>query len=124
VSDDFARLLLTSGVAAEAFAWLSTKDGIRRTLGELATAEASLALVAQLYAAGAKEVTAVQIRRSVRETLAEDDVHENTGHLVVELPEQSAERKAVFRLRRREARRQGYDPTTDAGQGLLYIKLD
>ena len=83
-----------------------------------------MALVERFYHAGALKVLAVKIYRYRRETLAADEVYENTGHLVVELPDERKRRVAVFRLQAAEAKRQGYDPTPDDGQGLLYVKLD
>jgi hypothetical protein len=124
MADDFEQGLLLAGPTAEALAWLRTNDGVRRTLGELASTDEAIDLVEGFYRAGAVKVSAVKVARYSRETLYEDEVHENTGHLVVELPEESKRRKAVFRLQGREARRQGYDPTADTGQRLLYVKLD
>jgi hypothetical protein len=122
--DEFEKGLMGGGDPVEARAWLALSDGVTRTLGELSTVEASRALVDQFYRAGALRVLAIEIHRSVRETLHEDEVRENTGHLVVQLPADPKHRARVFKLQGREAKRCGYDPTKDIGQNLLYVKLD
>ncbi len=48
----------------------------------------------------------------------------NTGHLVVELPDEAGLRKAVLRELDRLAERQGLSGDFDDGQHYGYIKLD
>jgi len=102
--------------------WLSRQDGVTRTLGEF-TAEASRRLVGGFTKVGAL-VFAVKVNQSIRGGLHVDEVRENTGHLVIQLPSEPERRAKVLKLGGRHARRLGFDPTEDCGQRLLYVKLD
>ncbi len=122
--DEFEEKLLATGMPVEARAWLEISDGTSRTLGELTSTDDSRELIESLYRVGATEVFAVKVQRYVRESLHEDEASENTGHLVIRLPSDAVRRSKVFELQAREARRLGFDPTPDTGQGLLYLGLD
>lgn len=113
----FDRLLAADH--AEAYGWLMTAPpGTQRTLGEAQTPAASVELVQHLYALGAATVLAMQIDR--------DPVSgfENTGHLLVRLPDKSAARAKLFEAEREIAEAQGYDGEVDRGLPYLYLKLD
>src|ERR1700733_2499704 len=118
--DALTDRLLRHPTATEACRWLTTDDGVRRTLGELNTPESSLKLVERFYRAGAVSVVATEIDRYVRETLHEDDVSENTGHLVIELPHDPGKRRRVLAIQGAIARRLGFDATPDEGQQYVY----
>jgi hypothetical protein len=120
--DGLPARLLAAGSPVDAMEWLSLQDGVARTLGEL-TAGTSRKLVGGFTKAGAV-VFAVKVKRSIRGGLDADEVRENTGHLVVQLPSEPACRAKVFKLGARHSKRLGFDPTEDFGQRLLYVKLD
>ncbi len=120
--DRFPAGLLAAGNPVDAGEWLSQQDGVARTLGELPR-EASRRLVDGFTKAGAV-VFAVKVKRSIRGGLDADEVRENTGHLVVQLPSEPAPRAKVFKLGARHSKRLGFDPTGESGQRLLYVKLD
>jgi hypothetical protein len=98
----------------EARDWLRSSSG--NTLGELATTDASLALVEQAYAAGAAKVIAVEIN--------EYPEGQNTGKLVLELPGTPAQRAVVFAWAADIAKTQGFDGEVDSGQTHLFVWLD
>lgn len=120
--DSLASRLLQGGNPANALEWLCREDGVIRSLGEM-TPVASVRLVQAFQRAGGL-VFAVKVARAVWPGLDADEMHENTGHLVVQLPSQPAPRAKVFKLAAKQAKSIGYDPTEDFGQDLLYVKLD
>ncbi len=102
---------------AEALSWLQGGPaGSFRNLGEMETNEESVAYVKRLYDAGAVEVIAVKID--------EYDQDQNTGHLIVRLPETRYAREQVFALEREQAEAHGFDGSPDQGQTYIYLKLD
>src|SRR5262245_40215945 len=116
-ADDFCLRILNRENTAEARKWLTErKNGEVRTLGELESADESLAFVEELYAAGAQKVMAVEIDIS--------NAGQNTGKLVIELHPEAKWRKRCFEIQGTIARKQGYDPTPDVGQKYLFIMLD
>ncbi len=109
------RMLATN--KAEALSWLQgSPAGSFRNLGEMETNEESVAYVKRLYDAGAVEVIAVKID--------EYDQDQNTGHLIVRLPEARYAREQVFALEREQAEAYGFDGSPDQGQTYIYLKLD
>lgn len=115
--------LASAPTAMEAREWLKTghKRGFSSvTLGELASTKESLALVEQAYAAGAVRVIAIEI----------DDYpdfkggHQNTGRLVITLPDAESKRAKVFAWGGKIAEEQGFDATVDDGQRYLFVMLD
>jgi hypothetical protein len=107
----------------EAREWLQTgrKRGFALvTLGELDSTKESLALVEQAYAAGAIQVTAVEI----------DNYPDfmggcqNTGRLVITLPDAPSERVEVLSWAGEIAEEQGFDAETDTGQRHVLVMLD
>jgi hypothetical protein len=110
--DAFCAEMMGRGEREAAVAWIESPQ---HTLGELDHA-ASRRLVAKFARLGCKEIHACEIDHY--EDLA------NTGHLVVELPDQPNQRKAVFREISRLAELQGYSGDFDDGQRYAYVKLD
>lgn len=110
--DSFCETMLQTGIQADANQWLHSSGN---TLGELSHTK-SRNLVAKLLKIGACRVSACDIDQI--------DQHQNTGHLVVELPLEAASRKAVFREIDRLASLQGYRADLDNGQRFAYLKLD
>jgi len=101
---------------AEALAWLEGSGG-RNTLGELLTAEESIALVKEAYDAGAEEVLAIEIDEY-------DDAHENTGKLIIRVPLAGAARERVFKWCALQAEGQGFEGEKDIGQTHIFVALD
>ena len=115
--DDFANQFLDAPDTEEAQSWL---HGVRpnqvRTLGEHDSAEESIALVKNFYAAGAVRVLAVDIDR--------DEEHENTGRLLIELPHDASDRASVLAIVDNVARSVGFDSEPDLGQSYAFVMLD
>ena len=114
MSDAFFQKFLNDPASREARDWL--KSGTGNTLGELDSAEESLAIVDNAYAAGAIKVIAVEI----------DNYGEfqNTGKLIIELPKAAEKRASVFAWAAPIAESQGYDGEEDEGQPYLFLMLD
>lgn len=104
---------------AEALTWLEESGG-RNTLGELSTTEESVALIREAYNAGAEEILAIEID----EYDEDDGLHENTGKLIVRVPQDPATRKRVFQWCTRRAEEQGYEGEKDEGQAHIFVSLD
>jgi hypothetical protein len=106
------RLLATKN--AEAIEWLKTNGrAAKKTLAEL-SAKKSVALVSELYKAGAVRVLAVDIDEG-------PNGNENTGKLVVDLPRETAKRNAILELC--ACKQFPYSPEEDRGQSRVAIFL-
>ena len=112
-SDDFCLRMIDAGRQAAAQAWLEARE---HSLGELSW-KRSRALVAKLHRLGARAIHVCQIR-------AYPDGTENSGNLVVEMPNEPAKRKSLLKEIDRLAREQGYEGDMDDGQRYSYVKLD
>lgn len=110
--DSFCRELIQNENSENAAEWIKNP---KARLGELSR-RASRELIAKLLRDGALRVHACEISR-------EPDM-ENTGHLVVELPESPSSRRSLLRTAGNWAMKQGFEPTPDDGQSMVYIKLD
>ncbi len=110
------ELLNTSG-SREALAWLREGGPEERTLGELPSREASLEIVQEIYSLGAARVTAVGITTY-------DTGEENTGKLIVSLPNSAPARAKVFAWCAQEAKHLGFEPERDIGQEHVFVMLD
>jgi hypothetical protein len=100
----------------EALSWLKAAPR-RRTLGELANTAVSVRLINQLYRAGAAKVWAVEID-------SYPDGTENTGRLVIELPQDPAARKRVLAWVSHQSLSKGFNPGQDEGESFAYVRLD
>lgn len=109
--------LLADPAKEDLFSWLKagTKDA-PRTLGELRSPAASLKLALRIYRAGPKKIWAVEIQKGAE--------FQNTGRLVVVLPEAQAARAATFNVVNALSAKQGFDPTPDWGQKHALVTLD
>lgn len=119
----FCEQLISAPNAKEAREWLQTgraRGFALVTLGELNSTEESLALVEEAYAAGAVTVTAVEIS-DYPDILGGC---QNTGHLVVTLPDDPSERAEVLAWIGKIAEEQGFDAETDVGQRYVFVMLD
>jgi hypothetical protein len=119
MSDEFCQQFLDDPNTREVLEWLRSKpEGeLFRSLGESGSTEDSIALAQEIYDAGAVEVLAVEI----------DDYEEdgqNTGKLVIKLPDQADARKRVFAWANANSESQGFDPEIDTGQRYLFSMLD
>jgi hypothetical protein len=123
VSDDLPLKLLAGPNVREALAWLEETREPSRSLGAAdsvpvyASQPESLKFVKKLYRLGAVKVHAVEIDGAANED-------QNTGELVVELPDEPEARKKVLQVCNRCVRRHGFDPYPDTGQRYVFFKLD
>ncbi|QDU78995.1 hypothetical protein Pla110_06990 [Polystyrenella longa] len=118
MSDKFVQQFLGATNTKEALEWLQTSPGPgQRFLGEGLSQEQSIEFVQQFYDAGAQEVLAVEI----------DDYEggfENTGKLVIELPEESDSRAVLLDMIGKIAVEKGFEPDQDSGQQYVFLMLD
>lgn len=115
--DEFVSRFLGAPDTQEAQAWLQAASADDfRSLGEDESTEESLALVRELYAAGAEEVLAVEIE--------EYDEGQNTGKIVIKLPRDADSRAAVLVIANDLIQSQGFDPEVDTGQSYVFVMLD
>jgi hypothetical protein len=112
-SDTFCTEMIKRGTHSEVREWIKSKN---HTLGERNWAS-SKNLVHRLASLGCVNIYACEID-------AYEDGIENTGHLVIELPQNNLERKRIFKKIDSLAREQGYSGPFDNGQRYAYMKLD
>ena len=125
LGEGITRKLLADPNRQEVLTWLrGAAEGEHRTLGILADTSRSIALAEEIYRAGASEVWAVDIRSSVREYIDCAERHQNTGKLVLKLPDDPELRRRVFEWERRQANALGLEGRKDEGQQYLFVPLD
>ncbi len=118
MSDAFVQQFLNAPNTREVLEWLrGAPDGEFRSLGEFGSTEESIALAQDIYDAGAAEVLAVEI------DYYEGD-GQNTGKLVIKLPDESEARKRVFAWAGANSESHGFGPEPDTGQRFLFSMLD
>lgn len=116
--DNLIQKLLAQPNHAEARTWFNKHtDEYFINLGELETNQASLELVENFYSSGATEVIAVEIDQYPEEG-------ENTGRLVIVLPDDKGKREKVLALCSDISEGQGFDRHTDIGQTHEFLMLD
>jgi hypothetical protein len=116
-TDEFVQQFIGAPETKEALDWLGGATRKKpRTLGEDETTADSIQLVEELYAAGAVEVLAVEIVRY--------DEGENSGKLVIELPQTAQDREMVLDIAGKIAESGGFDRETDDGQRYVFLMLD
>ena len=105
--------LLADPAKEDLFSWLKagTKEA-PRTLGELRSPAASLKLALRIYRAGPKKIWAVEIQKGAE--------FQNTGRLVVVLPEAKAARAAVFNVVNALSAKQGSTPRLTGAKSTLW----
>ena len=118
-NDEFCKSLIEREGNEDLFEWLSKKDDIERTLGEMSTQVESVDFAAELSLAGAVKVWAIDIERASEEVRLE-----NTGKLCVMLPKEESKRENLLEIGNGVASEQGYDAVPDKGQDYLFISLD
>jgi hypothetical protein len=116
ITTDELPLKLLQG-AREVLSWLEESRQPSRSLGEATDQDDSIRLAKELYDRGAVAVHAVEIQ-------GEQDDDQNSGRLVVELPDDKRRRKKLFRLCGDLASETGFEPDPDVGQRFLLLMLD
>jgi hypothetical protein len=101
----------------EAREWLATTPvGKTRWLGEM-TSEDSVEIVRKGYAAGAENITAVDVQ-------TDEDGNQTTNYLIVRVPSEGSKRRRVFKWSNELAEESGIDGDEDWGQSELFIFFD
>ena len=114
----FVQERLANPNKAEAYSWLDEcSDESFRNVGELESNEKSLDLINEIYRAGAVEVIAVEIDKY-------PDGGENTGKLVIVMPEEPEKRRKVLEWCSRISEEQGFAAREDFGQRHEFVMLD
>jgi len=108
--DEWCRRLISEPESREVLAWLKSGDN---TLGEISSAKRSLALAQDIYDHGAVKVFALDID--------EYPSYQNTGILVIELPQNPAARAKVSAWAAKHTRSQD---DLEEGQKYLFVMLD
>ncbi|MEZ6047047.1 MAG: hypothetical protein R3C11_15985 [Planctomycetaceae bacterium] len=118
MSDKFVDRFLGQENTEEALSWLKAGlDTDSHLLSEGWPTQESIDFIQRFYDAGAVEVLAVDIDQY-------EDGMENTGKLVIKLPEDPAKREAVLGLGGEIAMRNGFSQEPDQGQTYLFLMLD
>lgn len=111
--DAFCSTLMAKGRREDAVVWIQNGN---HTLGER-NWRSSKSLVDRLTRLGCVHIHACDID-------VYDGGHENTGHLVIELPVETKARSKILNAIGRLASEQGYEGPFDNGQRYVYVKLD
>ena len=111
--------LLSDPTKVEAQDWLKSEGaGKSRTVGACETNQDSLEFVQEIYDLGALEIVAVSVHAKPNST------GERTGKLVVTLPHEAKQRRAIFDWCKRQGDSLGFTPDTDHGESHLFLLLD
>lgn len=117
LSDELPIQLMRSVGVREALKWLEESVEPSRSLGEEMGRYESIRLVKRLYRLGASAVHAVEIDGGV-----DDD--QNSGRLVIELPQDPKRRRQLFKFCGTLAMEHGFEPESDVGQKYILQMLD
>lgn len=118
MSDSFAQQFLDAPDTREALGWLNEDTtGMQRFLGEGLPAQQARDFVQGLYDAGAKQVWVVKID-------SYDDGMENSGKMLIELPDDTEQRSEILLKADEINLSQGFDPIEDEGQRYVFLMLD
>jgi len=108
--------------SAEALSWLQGSSEVMRTLSGSDGSDSALSddealnFVQHLYQLGAKRVTAIHIAG-----VEEQEEHQDTDSLVVELPEEAGLRKQLFEWKASFDQEGGWDTATDEAQKYMLV---
>lgn len=116
-ADELPLKLLHGSHVREALGWLQESRNPSRSLGEARNQDDSIKLVEKLYQLGAQAVHATEIKSSPSRD-------QNSGRLILELPEQQEKRKKLFRICGKIAKAGGFDADPDVRQRYLLLMLD
>jgi len=114
--DEFCSAMMTKGKCKDAASWIQNKN---HTFGERDWRSCKR-LVERLLKLGCIHIYACDIDQYEEA----DEVFENTGLLVIELPTESNLRSKVLKAIDRLASQTGYDCDFDDGQRFAFVKLD
>lgn len=113
----FIQQLFEDPNKAEAYSWLDEcSDESFRNVGELESNEKSLDLIQEIYRA-AVEVIAVEIDKY-------PDGAENTGKLIIGMPEEPEKRRQVLEWCSKISEEQAFAAHEDFGQRYAFVMLD
>jgi hypothetical protein len=112
--DTCAKKILETRDVHEARAWLTEVSDPERTLGEDTDGKASRNIAEAFYKAGAKHVWVFDV----------NEADQNSGRLLVELPDAPDERKATLKVCNRWATKLGFNREKDMGQHYVMVMLD
>lgn len=116
--DELCKSLIANDpTAREARSWLQEPGATDRSLGEFRDTRDALKLVNQLYRRGASNVTVIEIDGGA-------DEPQNSGRLIVELPDEPAKRKSIFKLIGHLCEQTGHDAEADSRQRFILVMLD
>lgn len=115
--DELPLKLLQGPRVREALAWLQESRQPSRSLGEATGQDESIRLVKALYSLGAVAVHAVEINGGA-------DEDQNTGRIIIELPQDRQQRKNLLEFCGELARDAGFDSESDLGQRYVLLMLD
>jgi hypothetical protein len=115
--DELPSKLLQGPCMREALVWLEESRAPSRSLGEAMGQDESIRLVKKLYSLGAVTVHAVEIDGGATED-------QNTGRLVIELPQDQKRRAMLLKFCGKIAREAGFHPAPDVAQRYMYLTLD
>jgi hypothetical protein len=116
-TDDLARAILARQGAHEALSWLKDDSTPECSLGEASTINDSIALVESLYRAGAVRVWVFDVRGS-------GAVGQNSGRLLVELPNDAKPRQMLLSECSKIGAEQGFSAEVDYDQQYVVLMLD
>lgn len=115
--DELPLGLLQGKDVKEALSWLADTRELSRSLGEATDQAESIRLVKKLYRLGAVSVHAVEIDGG-------PDEDQNSGKVVIELPDVQEQRAKLLKLCGKLARDLGFEADSDVGQKYLLLMLD
>lgn len=108
--------------SAEALSWLQDSSEVWRTISggdgsdSALSGDEAVKFVQNLYKLGAKRVTAIHI-----EGYEEQDEHQDTDSLIVELPDEPEHRKQLFEWKTSFDQPGGWDTEPDEGQKYMLV---
>jgi hypothetical protein len=115
--DELPLKLLQGPRVREALSWLEESRHPSRSLGEATGQDESIRLVKELYSLGAATVHAVEIDGGA-------DEDQNTGRIVIELPQDKQQRENLLKFCGDLSREAGFDAETDLEQRYVLLMLD
>ncbi len=115
--DPFFKKLFENNQMTDAYAWLTQPGVPERTLGECTRPEDSIEMVKVFLDMGAVNIWTYDIE-------GEADEEQNSGKLVIELPNDPEQRKNILDKCGEIAQESGFDPEPDTGQKYTFLLLD
>ena len=116
-NDEMEKSIIASGNAREAMSWLTEVNVPERSLGECSSSETSVELIQELYNLGAIKVWVFDIDGGSTE-------EQNSGRLIVELPNEPQKRTLLLAKCAKIGSESGFDAEPDTGQQYTLLMLD